>query len=192
MSTATLHRETFLPGVHPEQLAQILDLFRAPVTDDEAPAPRYFLSGADPNDQVEIPAEIHQVLHQVVEAMQQGLAVTVVPQTMVLTTQQAADLLGVSRPTLIKLLDSDQIPYERIGTHRRIQLRDLLTYREQRRAAQYAALDATSAPIDDEEDAATVLAGLRAARTVIAQRRREKEGRTLPRERPIEQTGERS
>ena len=179
MSTATLHRETFLPGVHPEQLAQILDLLRVPVTDNEAPAPRYFLSGADPNDQVEIPAEVHRVLHQVVEAMQQGLAVTVVPQTMVLTTQQAADLLGVSRPTLIKLLDSDQIPYERINTHRRIQLPDLLTYREQRRAAQYAALEATSAPIDDEDDAATVLADLREARKVIAQHRREKEGRTL-------------
>ena len=176
MSTATLHRETFLPGVHPEQLAQILDLLRAPATDDEAPAPRYFLSGADPSDQVEIPAEIHRVLHQVVEAMQQGLAVTVVPQTMVLTTQQAADLLGVSRPTLIKLLDSEQIPYERINTHRRIQLRDLLTYREQRRAAQYAALEATSTPIDDEDDAATVLADLREARKVIAQRRREQAG----------------
>jgi excisionase family DNA binding protein len=128
---------------------------------------------------VEIPAEIHQVLHQVVQAMQQGLAVTVVPQTMVLTTQQAADLLGVSRPTLIKLLDSDQIPYERIGTHRRIQLRDLLTYRDQCRVAQYAALEATSSPIDDEDDAAMVLADLREARKVIAQRRRGKEGRTL-------------
>ena len=176
MSSATLHRETSLPGVHPEQLAQILDLLRVSVTDDAAPAPRYFLSGADPHDQVEIPAEIHQVLHQVVEAMQQGLAVTVVPQTMVLTTQQAADLLGVSRPTLIKLLDSDQIPYERVGTHRRIQLRDLLTYREQRRAAHYAALEATSTPIDNEEDAATVLADLREARRVIAQRRRDQAG----------------
>ena len=62
------------------------------------------------------------------------------------------------------------------GTHRRIQLRDLLTYREQRRAAQYAALAATSSPIDDEEDAETVLAGLRQARKVIAQRRREQAG----------------
>jgi excisionase family DNA binding protein len=175
MSTATPQRETFLPGVHPEQLAPILDMLRgSSAADDDVH--RYFLSGADPGDQVEIPAEVRQVLHQVVEAMRQGLAVTVVPQTMVLTTQQAADLLGVSRPTLIKLLSDDQIPYERIGTHRRIQLRDLLTYREQRRAAQYAALDATSAPIDDEEDAATVLASLRQARKVIAQRRRDQAG----------------
>jgi excisionase family DNA binding protein len=78
---------------------------------------------------------VHRVLRQVVEAMRQGLAVTVAPQSLVLTTQQAADLLGVSRPTLIKLLDQDRIGYERIGTHRRVQLRDLLAYRDQRRAA---------------------------------------------------------
>lgn len=176
MGAATPRRETFLPGVHPEQLAQILDLLGEPPTDDAAAVPRYFLSGADPGDQVEIPAEVHQVLRQVVEALRQGLAVTVAPQTMVLTTQQAADLLGVSRPTLIKLLNKEQIPYERIGTHRRIQLRDLLTYREHRRAAQYATLDATASPIDDDQDAETVLADLRQARKVIAQRRREQTG----------------
>ena len=176
MSTVTPQRETFLPGTHPEQLAQILEFLRPSMTADQTTGSRFFLSGADPGEQVEIPAEVHQALQQVVEAMRQGLAVTVVPQTMVLTTQQAADLLGVSRPTLIKLLGDGQIPYERIGTHRRIQLRDLLTYREQRRAAQYAALQATSSPIDDEEDAETVLAGLRQARKVIAQRRREQAG----------------
>ena len=176
MSTATLQRETFLPGMHPEQLAQILQLLRPPVTADQTTGPRYFLSGADSGEQVEIPAEVHQVLQQVVEAMRQGLAVTIVPQTMVLTTQQAADLLGVSRPTLIKLLNDEQIPYERIGTHRRIQLRDLLTYRDQRRAAQYAALEATSSSIDDEEDVETVLASLREARKVVAQRRRDQAG----------------
>jgi len=162
--------------MHPEQLAQILELLRASATADQTTGPRYFLSGADSGQHVEIPAEVHRVLQQVVEAMRQGLAVTVVPQTMVLTTQQAADLLGVSRPTLIKLLGDDQIPFERIGTHRRIQLRDLLTYREQRRAAQYAALEATSSPIDDEGDAETVLASLRQARKVIAQRRRDQAG----------------
>ena len=176
MSAATVQRETFLPGVHPEQLAQILDLLHTPVTVGEAAVPRYFLSGGQGDEQVEIPAELHQVLRQVVEAMRRGLAVTVVPQTMVLTTQQAADLLGVSRPTLVKLLNTEQIPYERIGTHRRIQLRDLLTYREQRRAAQYAALEATAAPIDDDQDAEAVLADLRRARKVIAQRQQEQAG----------------
>jgi excisionase family DNA binding protein len=168
LSTGTLQRETFLPGTHPEQLAPIPELLRASVTADQTTGPHLFLSSADQGEQVEIPVEVHHVLHQVVQAMRQGLAVTVVPQTMVLTTQQAADLLGVSRPTLITLLGDGQIPYERIGTHRRTQLRDLLTYRTERRVAQYAALEATSFPIDDEEEAETVLAGLRQARKVIA------------------------
>ena len=54
MSTATPQRETFLPGTHPERLARILDLLRAPVSDDQSAVPRYFLSGADPGEQVEL------------------------------------------------------------------------------------------------------------------------------------------
>jgi excisionase family DNA binding protein len=78
-----------------------------------------------------------------------------------LTTSQAADLLGVSRPTVIKLLDEGKIPYERIGTHRRIQLRDVLYFREERREEQYRALDEMAILQDDEEDVATALARLR-------------------------------
>ncbi len=112
------------------------------------------------------------MLRQVVEALHQGHAVTVAPVTQTLTTQQAADLLGVSRPTVIKLLDENRIPYERNGTHRRILLRHLLEYRDQRRADQHAAIEATSVDIDKEDDLNETLQQLRDARRAVAERRK--------------------
>jgi excisionase family DNA binding protein len=131
-----------------------------------------FLAGSSPGDRVALPAEVYRMLRQVVEALRQGFAVTVAPLAQTLTTQQAADLFGVSRPTVIKLLDEDRIPFERVGTHRRILLRDLLVYREQRRAEQYAALEATAVDIDDEQDLDTALEQLREARRTVTARRR--------------------
>lgn len=92
---------------------------------------------------------------------------------MTLTTQQAADLLGVTRPTVIKILNEAGMPFERVGTHRRLLLRDVLNYREARRAAQYAALDESAIEVDDEGALDTVLEDLREARRVTAARRRQ-------------------
>jgi excisionase family DNA binding protein len=169
MGAATLRQETYLPD--DGQVAQIYDFLRAHEDAGRGrPEARYFLAGSPPDDRVELPVEVYRVLRQVVEALQQGLAVTVAPLTQTLTTQQAADLLGVSRPTVVKLLDESKIPFERVGTHRRIMLRDLLAYREQRRAEQYAALEATAVGIDDEEDLDTALHQLREARRAVAAR----------------------
>ena len=168
MSSAALAHETYLPDGG-AQIGRVHDFLTA----HEASHARYFLVGSAPEDQVELPAEVYRVLRKVVDALRQGLAVTVAPVTQTLTTQQAADLLGVSRPTVIKLLDEDKIPFERVGTHRRVLLRDLLHYREQRRAEQYAALDATSVSLDDEEDLDTMLEQLREARRAVASRRRQ-------------------
>lgn len=172
MSVSAARQETYLPGPG-EQVAQVYDFLEAhEQAGRRRPRPQYFLAGSSPGDRVELPAELYRMLRQVVEALRQGFAVTVAPLVQTLTTQQAADLLGVSRPTVIKLLDESRIPFERVGTHRRILLRDLLAYREQRRAEQYAALEATAVDLDDEQDLDTALAHLREARRAVAVRRR--------------------
>jgi excisionase family DNA binding protein len=67
--------------------------------------------------------------------------VTVVPQTQRLTTQEAADFLGISRPTLVKLLEEGKIPYDQPGRHRRVLSSDLLAYLDRQRQHRRAALD---------------------------------------------------
>jgi excisionase family DNA binding protein len=169
-----LKQQTYLPDAD-GRMAVVYDFLQAHEEAGRGPVePRYFLSGSAPGDRVELPVEIYRLLHQVIGALRQGLAVTVAPLTQTLTTQQAAELLGVSRPTVVKLLDENKIPYERAGTHRRIMLRDLVDYRERRRAEQYAALEATAIDFDDEEDLGTALERVREARRVVARRRRER------------------
>jgi excisionase family DNA binding protein len=90
---------------------------------------------------VHLPPAVYEVLAQVVVAMRAGRAITVAPLAQRLTTQESADLLGVSRPTLIKLLEDGRIPFEQPGRHRRIRLDDLLAYRDRRRKERSKALD---------------------------------------------------
>lgn len=154
-------------------IARVHDFLAAHAsTGHERPPARYLLAGATAGDQVELPEEIFLVLRQAVEAMQRGLSVTISPQSRTLTTQQAADLLNVSRPTVIKFLDEGKLAFERVGTHRRIMLADLLAFREERRRQQYAALDAMSIDLDDETPLEETLDALRAARRAIAAQRR--------------------
>ena len=98
------------------------------------------LSGRDGTDLV-LPKEIFEVLNSVVKAMAAGQAVLVAPIHQRLTTQQAADLLGISRPTFVKLLESGEIDYEQPGRHRRVLLADVMKYRRHRSKRRREALD---------------------------------------------------
>src|SRR5258708_24312093 len=73
--------------------------------------------------------------------MAAGRAVSLVPQKQQLTTQLAANLLGFSLPHLIKLLESGAIPYQKVGQHRRVMLKDAIAFQKQRDKARRAALD---------------------------------------------------
>jgi excisionase family DNA binding protein len=81
------------------------------------------------------------LLDQVVRELLQGHAVGVVPLHKELTTQEAADLLGVSRPFLIGLLERGEVPYVTTGKHRRIRFSDLMEYKRRRDATRRQALD---------------------------------------------------
>jgi len=80
----------------------------------------------------ELPTPVADAIKQIVHYLVRGQAVTLAPVESELTTQQAADLLNVSRPYLIKLLEDGHIPFTKTGTHRRVRLSDVLVYKEQR------------------------------------------------------------
>lgn len=94
-------------------------------------------------------SEVFEILREVVEALAQGLAITVAPHQMVLSTSEAADILGISRPTLVRMLESGEIPFEQPGRHRRVRMADVLAYRERVRRQRGAGLDRMVAAAED-------------------------------------------
>jgi len=88
---------------------------------------------------VDLPPAIARLMLDLMESIGKGDAVALVPFGADLSTQQAAEMLSVSRPFLVKLLETREIPHHKIGTHRRIRAEDLLAYKHRRDKTRTAA-----------------------------------------------------
>jgi excisionase family DNA binding protein len=97
------------------------------------------LRGAS-GEEMLLPSEVYDVLFEVVTAMSKGQAISVVPKSQRLTTREAADFLGISRPTLVKILENGEIPFEQPSRHRRVLLSDLVAFKQRRRRSRRTTL----------------------------------------------------
>lgn len=102
-------------------------------------------SGDGSEASVTVPREAFQLFLELLGHMANGDSVTLMPIHAELTTQEAADLMNVSRPFLVQLLDEGKIPHRMVGTHRRIRAAELLEYIEKDRQARQATLDELAA-----------------------------------------------
>ena len=88
-----------------------------------------------------LPAPLYDLLKEIVRSLEGGGSLVLMPEEQQLTTQRAAELLGMSRPYLIQLLDAREMPYHLVGKHRRIALHDVPAYAKRRAEGRRTALD---------------------------------------------------
>lgn len=116
----------------PDQQAQIVALSKALEDMAHQPrkrAPKCQLVGPK-GESIALPESVFYVLERVAEVMARGDSITVVPVGREVTTQQAANLVNVSRQYLVRLLDEGRIPFRKTGKHRRLRIEDVLSFKE--------------------------------------------------------------
>lgn len=126
MPTTEVDRNPVVPEEREAQAIQEIDRALS-----SAPGDTHYLVDSE-GHKMAISPSIFRVLAKAAREMAQGHSITILHYDHELTTQQAADLLGVSRPYFIGILEAGKIAYHMTGTHRRIYMRDLLAYKERR------------------------------------------------------------
>ncbi|WP_187431478.1 hypothetical protein ROLI_038390 [Roseobacter fucihabitans] len=117
---------------------------------DKAPL-KLRVTDGEQAEPIELPAGAVALLMDILEAMAAGQGVTIMPENAELTTVQAAEVLNVSRPFLIKLLDKQQIPHRKVGKHRRIRMEDMMAYKASIDAERESVLDQLAAEAQEHD-----------------------------------------
>jgi excisionase family DNA binding protein len=102
-------------------------------------------------EKIRIPISALKFLARILKEISQGNPVSIVPIATEITTQAAAELLGCSRPHVVKLLESGKIPFNKVGKHRRIQYEDLVAYKKEMKALQREKLQELMGLDEDSE-----------------------------------------
>jgi excisionase family DNA binding protein len=109
------------------------------------------VTDADQEQPIELPPGAALLLMDILEAMAAGRGVTLIPENAELTTVQAADVLNVSRPFLIKLLEEKALPCRKVGAHRRVRMEDVMAYKARIDADREAVLDQLVAEAQEQD-----------------------------------------
>ena len=130
MVTLPHSAEVIIPTAQDIRLAQVSTQALTPLLGraGSPDAPLHLSAGGAQAAEIDLPVPIARLLLGALQEMAAGNAVTLLPIPVELTTQQAAQFLRVSRPSLIKMLDTGKLPYRKVGAHRRIRYEDALLY----------------------------------------------------------------
>ncbi len=141
MTTTTMlaHRQ-LPPSAKEAAMARVSGQLLSPYVRQKRPLTLRVLEAGQERP-LELPVGAVALLMEILEAMAAGRGVTLIPENAELTTVQAADLLNVSRPFLIKLLDENMLPHRKLGKHRRIRMEDVMAYKAKVDRQREAVLD---------------------------------------------------
>lgn len=153
-----------------QDLTRVVDFVDAHISRyGSAPKPQFYLSGADANERVELTQELFTVLKYAADELSRGRSIRILAREEEISTQQAADLLGLSRPTVVKLIEDGELTATVPGkTRRKLRLAEVLDYRDRLHDRRTEFISDSSAEFngvdEDREKVAELLKKVRRAR----------------------------
>jgi excisionase family DNA binding protein len=143
------HRE-FAPSAQDAAIARVSGQALSRYARTQSPL-KLRVTDAEQAEPIELPAGAVALLMDILEAMAAGRGLRLIPENAELTTVQAAEVLNVSRPYLIKLLEEGRIPFRKVGKHRRILMEDVMSYKNAIDQEREAVLDQLASEAQEQD-----------------------------------------